>query len=200
MGLSSTFKHALGLSFLPRRTNPSAWKGKSVDRSSVKVNCSTVQCNCDFHSSESDMAVNGSELDLHHGGIGDSSSSRAVLVRIVSWSSILGHRCRWTMEQERDLAIAEQELARCQNAWSSEQEVWLTYIKALTEEKEAHEEFLHRRAKHQDDEQQHFRKSWNHRRSQDRSRQLLLLNPRRGSSRLRRLRIGSSFGQGDVEW
>ncbi|THD00220.1 hypothetical protein EYZ11_000270 [Aspergillus tanneri] len=183
MGLSSTFKHALGLSFLPRRTNPSAWKGKSVDRSSVKVNCSTVQCNCDFHSSESDMAVNGSELDLHHGGIGDSSSSRAVLVRI-----------------ERDLAIAEQELARCQNAWSSEQEVWLTYIKALTEEKEAHEEFLHRRAKHQDDEQQHFRKSWNHRRSQDRSRQLLLLNPRRGSSRLRRLRIGSSFGQGDVEW
>ncbi|KAK1140828.1 hypothetical protein N8T08_009825 [Aspergillus melleus] len=111
--------------------------------------------------SESDMAVN--EEDLHDIGVGASSSGsgsssrRAGLVRVVSWASILGHRCRWTRRQERDLAIAESELARCQKAWSSEQEVWLVYIKALTEEKEAHEEFLHQRAKQQDDEQQHFR-------------------------------------------
>ncbi|RAH49208.1 uncharacterized protein BO95DRAFT_460244 [Aspergillus brunneoviolaceus CBS 621.78] len=89
------------------------------------------------------------------------------VVRVVSWASLVGERCRWTIRQERELAIAEHELARCQKAWSSEQELWLTQIKALHEEKEAHEEFLHHRAKQQDEEQQHFRKSWNRRRSHE---------------------------------
>ncbi|KAI9036303.1 uncharacterized protein KD926_002121 [Aspergillus affinis] len=115
--------------------------------------------------SDIDMAVNEhDDEDLHDIGIGASGSSSR-LVRVVSWASILSHRCRWTRRQERDLAIAESELKRCQKAWSSEQEVWLVYIKALTEEKEAHEEFLYQRAKQQDDEQQHFRKSWDRRRS-----------------------------------
>lgn len=92
--------------------------------------------------SDSDVAVNDSALDLHHvgwsgsvsagssgSGSGIGSSSRAKVVRVVSWASILSHRCRWTRRQERDLAIAERQLARCQKAWSSEQEVWLVYVR-----------------------------------------------------------------------
>ena len=65
-------------------------------------------------------------------------------------------------------------------------------IKALTEEKEAHEEFLQLRARQQDDEQQHFRKVWSRRKSYDDQQQ-----PERANSRLRRLRRRtSSFGLG----
>ena len=53
-------------------------------------------------------------------------------VRIITWhlgdTAIPPGCCRWTLEQERELQIAEQELARCQRAWSSEQEVWLAYV------------------------------------------------------------------------
>ena len=62
------------------------------------------------------------------------SSSKPRTVRIISWQ--LGDltqtqtpgRCRWTLEQERELQLAQQELARCQKAWSSEQEVWLKQV------------------------------------------------------------------------
>jgi hypothetical protein len=81
----------------------------------------------DSQSTDSEMAVNASELDLHHDG-SSSSGSRSRLVRVVSWVSIVCNKCRWTTEQERELSIARSELARCQKAWSSEQELWLAYV------------------------------------------------------------------------
>ncbi|KAL4748154.1 hypothetical protein BDW72DRAFT_205871 [Aspergillus terricola var. indicus] len=46
--------------------------------------------------------------------------------RIVSWDGVKEQaRSRWTTEQEEKLEHARAELARCQKAWSSEQEVWL---------------------------------------------------------------------------
>lgn len=56
------------------------------------------------------------------------SSKQAALARVVSWAKIVGDGCRWTKEQAQQLAVAERELARCQKAWSSEQEVWLAYV------------------------------------------------------------------------
>ncbi|KAB8259158.1 hypothetical protein BDV32DRAFT_150686 [Aspergillus pseudonomiae] len=188
MRVASTVRYIFRLPYLTKRPERSIWKGKGIDDSpSIEV---TVHCHDDdSQSTGSEMAVNASELDLHHGGSSSSSSSsssRSRLVRVVSWASIVCDRCRWTAEQERDLAIARSELGRCQKAWSSEQELWLSYIEALTEEKEAHEEFLVHRAKQQDDEQQHFRKAWNRRRSSEE--QPVDANAHRASSRVRRLR------------
>ncbi|KAL3466177.1 hypothetical protein BJX64DRAFT_23217 [Aspergillus heterothallicus] len=80
--------------------------------------------------------------------------------RLVSWDGVKERvRTRWTAEQERKLVNARAELARCQKAWSSEQEIWLKCIETLTEEKAAHEGFINNRAKHIGDEQLHFRKA-----------------------------------------
>lgn len=57
-----------------------------------------------------------------------SSSPRAQLVRAVSWASIVRSQCRWTAEQEQELLRAEKQLARCQRAWSSEQELWISHV------------------------------------------------------------------------
>lgn len=54
--------------------------------------------------------------------------TRAQLARAVSWASIIRSRDRWTVEQERELVNAQRQLGRCQKAWSSEQEVWLSYV------------------------------------------------------------------------
>lgn len=54
--------------------------------------------------------------------------TRPQLVRAVSWASIIRSRDRWTVEQERELVHAQRQLERCQKAWSSEQEVWLSYV------------------------------------------------------------------------
>lgn len=56
------------------------------------------------------------------------SSPRARIGRVVNWGSIVRSRSRWTHEQEKELLGAEKQLARCQKAWSSEQEVWLSYV------------------------------------------------------------------------
>jgi hypothetical protein len=56
------------------------------------------------------------------------NGNRKRLVRIVSFKSIAHDRTRWSSSQARELAIAEHELARCQKAWSSEQELWLEYV------------------------------------------------------------------------
>ncbi|KAL2859856.1 uncharacterized protein BJX67DRAFT_338730 [Aspergillus lucknowensis] len=49
--------------------------------------------------------------------------------RLVSWDGVKDHvRCRWTEEQERKLVHAQSELARCQKAWSSEQDIWLKCV------------------------------------------------------------------------
>jgi hypothetical protein len=58
----------------------------------------------------------------------NSTSTRKRLVRIVSFKSIAHNSTRWSSSRERELAIAEHELARCQKAWSSEQELWLEYV------------------------------------------------------------------------
>lgn len=85
--------------------------------------------------------------------------------REVSWASIVRSRCRWTSEQEKELLMAEKQLARCQKAWSSEQELWISYIEELNEEKEAHEGFMLMRMRQQEDERNQFRKAWKRRRS-----------------------------------
>ncbi|KAF3387015.1 hypothetical protein F1880_000261 [Penicillium rolfsii] len=97
---------------------------------------------------------------------GASSSSReARLARVVSWASIVRSRRRWTNEQEKQLLMAEKQLARCQKAWSSEQELWLAYIQTLSEEKAAHEGFMLMRTRQQEEERNQFRKAWKRRRS-----------------------------------
>ncbi|GIC87224.1 uncharacterized protein Aud_003605 [Aspergillus udagawae] len=116
-----------------------------------------------------DLAVKAqpaeAEADAGSSSSHNRNGNRKRLVRIVSFKSIAHDRTRWSSSQERELAIAEHELARCQKAWSSEQELWLEYIKILLEEKEAHEEFLSHRAKQSGDEQVHFRKAWRSRRA-----------------------------------
>ena len=59
-------------------------------------------------------------------------STRAELARAVSWASIVRSQCRWTLEQEKELLHAQRQLARCQKAWSSEQELWLTCVCQLS--------------------------------------------------------------------
>lgn len=68
---------------------------------------------------------------LSHGSSASSSKREARLARVVRWASIVRSRCRWTNEQEKQLLMAEKQLARCQKAWSSEQELWLTYVRVL---------------------------------------------------------------------
>jgi hypothetical protein len=55
-------------------------------------------------------------------------SARPQLARVVSWASIVRSQCRWTSGQEKKLEDARRQLARCQKAWSSEQELWLVYV------------------------------------------------------------------------
>ncbi|KAJ5760488.1 hypothetical protein N7520_007644 [Penicillium odoratum] len=124
-----------------------------------------------------------------------SSSPRVRFGRMVSWASIVRNRCRWTQEQENELLGAEKQLARCQKAWSSEQELWLSYIQVLREEKEAHEGFLLMRLKQQGDEQIQFRKVWKRRRSvesavQEKQITLTVKRNNSGLQRLRRLQLG----------
>lgn len=144
MGVSNTVKYVFRLSFLPRRN---VQKGKQAEHTTRPI-AVTVHCHdddgpdgdtdldprysCSF---DAQMAVKEAALGVHHraagratSSSGSSSGSRSRLVRIVSWASIVGDRSRWTMEQERELAMAESQLARCQKAWSSEQELWLAYV------------------------------------------------------------------------
>ncbi|GLA11262.1 hypothetical protein AnigIFM62618_003556 [Aspergillus niger] len=221
MGVSNPVKYVLRLSlFTNKRTeqqqqhrqyhssspispiSPSTtWKGKEIDSDPpIEVRWGAVQYPDDYAALtdvHAHMAVSAIDSDLGSSSSSSrsrssGSSSRTGLVRVVSWASLAGDRCRWTMEQERRLAIARSELARCQKAWSSEQELWLAQIEKLHEEKEAHEHFIHHRAKQQDEEQQHFRKSWIRRKSYEEQQQQLVPTTQRTNSRLRRIRrIGS---------
>ncbi|GIJ87926.1 hypothetical protein Asppvi_006839 [Aspergillus pseudoviridinutans] len=148
-----------------------------------------------------DLAVRAQPADADADAEADAGSSsshprngnRKRLVRVVSFKSIAHNRTRWSSSQERELAIAEHELARCQKAWSSEQELWLEYIKILLEEKEAHEEFLSHRAKQSGDEQVHFRKAWRSRRAGEEQRGRTL--SRTGLGALRGSRTGKGRGE-----
>ncbi|CAG8148781.1 unnamed protein product [Penicillium nalgiovense] len=123
--------------------------------------------------------------------------TRAQLARAVSWASIIRSRDRWTAEQERELVHAQRQLERCQKAWSSEQEVWLSYVQALSEEKEAHACFLSMRHRQQDDEQHQFRKAWKRRRSSpgDDEMQQYAVDTANRLGRLRRLQRYGYSGQ-----
>ncbi|KAJ6166947.1 hypothetical protein N7470_002394 [Penicillium chermesinum] len=119
------------------------------------------------------------------------SSPPPQLTRAVSWASIVRSRSRWTVEQERELARAEEQLTRCQKAWSSEQELWITYVQALSEEKEAHQGFMLMRTKQQEDERAQFRKAWKRRRSvedavQHKEKALVIRKNSNGLSKMRR--------------
>lgn len=59
------------------------------------------------------------------------SPTRTRISRIVRWTSIVRSRRRWTPAQENQLLNARVQLARCQKAWSSEQELWLDYVRPL---------------------------------------------------------------------
>ncbi|KAJ5105954.1 hypothetical protein NUU61_003301 [Penicillium alfredii] len=126
------------------------------------------------------------------------SSVRTRLARVVSWANIVPSQCRWTSEQERELKTAQRQLARCQKAWSSEQELWLTYIEALTDEKEAHDDFLLQRSRQQEEERNQFRKAWKRRRSVEKQVQRHKDAPVKvrvtGLGRLRRLQRYSYLG------
>ncbi|KAJ5888582.1 hypothetical protein N7495_008623 [Penicillium taxi] len=87
------------------------------------------------------------------------------LARVISWANVVTERSHWTNEQEEELVSARKQLARCQKAWSSEQELWLDHIQILNAEKEAREGFLLLRTKQQDEERSQFRKAWRRRRS-----------------------------------
>ncbi|KAJ5235107.1 uncharacterized protein N7469_004275 [Penicillium citrinum] len=106
-----------------------------------------------------------SDCKTHHLAEKCEISARPRLARVVSWASIVRSQCRWTSDQEKKLEDAERQLARCQKAWSSEQELWLAYVQALSDEKEAHSEFMLLRTRQQDEEQLQFRKAWKRRRS-----------------------------------
>ncbi|KAJ5792722.1 uncharacterized protein N7503_008700 [Penicillium pulvis] len=143
-----------------------------------------------YSDSESDS---GSEIDEQE----SPSPSRTRVGRVVNWSSIVRSRCRWTHEQEKELLGAEKQLARCQKAWSSEQELWLSYIQVLREEKEAHEGFMLMRLKQQEDERNQFRKVWKRRRSiesaiEEKEKQITMTvkGNNNGLQKLRRLQLG----------
>lgn len=157
MGVSNPVKYVLRLSlFTNKRTeqqqqhrqhhssspispiSPSTtWKGKEIDSDPpIEVRWGAVQYPDDYAALtdvHAHMAVSAIDSDLGSSSSSSrsrssGSSSRTGLVRVVSWASLAGDRCRWTMEQERRLAIARSELARCQKAWSSEQELWLAQV------------------------------------------------------------------------
>lgn len=56
------------------------------------------------------------------------SSTGTRLARVVHWASIVPSRSGWSKEQERRLLMAQKQLAICQKAWSSEQELWLDHV------------------------------------------------------------------------
>lgn len=83
--------------------------------------------NPDVSSSETDS---GSESEYQTRRLPDSRTcAREQLSRAVSWASIVRNHRRWTKEHEKQLVMAEKQLKRCQKAWSSEQEVWLAYVR-----------------------------------------------------------------------
>ncbi|KAF7168463.1 hypothetical protein CNMCM6106_003651 [Aspergillus hiratsukae] len=176
----------------------------SVSSPDLAVKAQPADADADAGSSSSSSSTRP------HTGNGNGTSNRKRLVRIVSFKSIAHDSTRWSSARERELAIAEHELARCQKAWSSEQELWLEYmtngsvmispgyydqIKILLEEKEAHEEFLSHRAKQAGDERVHFRKAWKRSRAGEEQRGR---NRTRSRSGLRALR-GSRSGKGRGE-
>ncbi|KAL4998314.1 hypothetical protein BDV10DRAFT_185356 [Aspergillus recurvatus] len=81
--------------------------------------------------SDEDVGVDGTtDIDPLDTSVSAAPRHRQIQrMRIVSWHGVQEQaRSRWTMEQEAKLEHARTELARCQKAWSSEQEVWLQCV------------------------------------------------------------------------
>ncbi|KAJ6021719.1 hypothetical protein N7540_007223 [Penicillium herquei] len=147
----------------------------------IAVKQSTDQTN--LHNPESELGSSFEYPERSSGSVSPRSrvksrteSRPSVLGREVSWANIVRSRSRWTNEQQKELLMAEKQLARCQKAWSSEQELWISYvglfypvIQDLSEEKEAHEGFMSMRMRQQEDERSQFRKAWKRRRSLEES-------------------------------
>ncbi|KAL4737337.1 hypothetical protein BDV11DRAFT_206859 [Aspergillus similis] len=91
----------------------------------------------DFESdveSDEDVGVDmNTDIDPLDTSVSATRSDRQIQrKRLVSWDGVKEQaRSRWTTEQEEKLEHARAELARCQKAWSSEQEVWLKCIPNL---------------------------------------------------------------------
>jgi len=75
-----------------------------------------------------------SDEDVDLVGIGASGSAATRKRKgLVSWDGVKNLASnRWTIEQEKQLVHARAELARCQKAWSSEQDIWLKYVSFLS--------------------------------------------------------------------
>jgi hypothetical protein len=84
--------------------------------------------NPDVSGPESDIDPE-SKHEIHRLSDSSKTCAREQLCRAVSWASIVRSQCRWTTEQERQLCMAEKQLKKCQKAWSSEQEIWLAYVR-----------------------------------------------------------------------
>ena len=136
MRVGSRVKHIL--TTLPFNNNNKRLRSRSLSSSRWKEKDTTTTITDEYdngaHISEDENASDDAD-SLYDDDYDDSnSSSKPRTVRIISWQ--LGDltqtqtpgRCRWTLEQERELQLAQQELARCQKAWSSEQEVWLKQV------------------------------------------------------------------------
>ena len=111
-----------------RSLSSSRWKEKDTTTTITDEYDNGAHISEDENASDADSLYDDDDYD------DSNSSSKPRTVRIISWQ--LGDltqtqtpgRCRWTLEQERELQLAQQELARCQKAWSSEQEVWLKQV------------------------------------------------------------------------
>lgn len=131
MRVGNRVKHIFSFSFTNRRPNRSTWKEKSpvavTDDSSSSYSNDSDSDDA-IHISE-DEGSDPSDVDDDD----DEYASPSKRVRIISWrldnNKMVPGRCRWTLEQEKRLQAAQQQLARCQKAWSSEQEVWLKHVR-----------------------------------------------------------------------
>lgn len=125
----------------PGHQNPNPVSGCSAEAPSTELHCDVsdavhvaVNQNPDqmdnSAQNESDTESDSDSISEHqtHQSTEPSSSSAPSLFRGVSWSSIVRNECRWSTQQEKQLHMAEKQLARCQKAWSSEQELWLGYV------------------------------------------------------------------------
>ena len=131
MRVGNRVKHIFSFSFTNRRPNRSMWKEKSPVTATDDDSSYSNDSDSDdaIHISE-DEGSDPSDVDVDDDD--DYTTSTSKRVRIISWrldnSKMVPGRCRWTLEQEKRLQAAQQQLARCQKAWSSEQEVWLKHV------------------------------------------------------------------------
>lgn len=80
---------------------------------------------------ETDEGSDSQSEDLIHRLSSNDEPARPQQFRTVSWANIAHHEHRWASRQEEELSHARKQLTRCQKAWSSEQELWLDYVRSF---------------------------------------------------------------------